>query len=105
MKIIILGKKNMVGSTPAIRIKGISQIRYNFIWDADIRYFAYEPKSQKECDDIFRTQGRTYRTMFFSVWLEVEEKEKKEEPKPKSKLKGPKMKAESQPVEELVIDA
>lgn len=61
-----------MGTTPSIRVKGMSQVRYNFIWDKEIRHYAYEPKNQKEVDDIFRTQGRLYKTMFFSVWLEPE---------------------------------
>ena len=59
-----------MGTTPAIRVKGMSQVRYNFLWNKEIRHYAYEPKNQKEVDDIFRTQGKLYRTMFFSVWLE-----------------------------------
>jgi hypothetical protein len=102
MKIIILGKKDMAGTNPAIRIKGMSQLRYNFIWDKGIRYYAYEPKTQKECDDIFRTQGRLYRTLFFSVLMDEEPEEKEEEPKPE--VKSHKTEAESQPVEELVLD-
>ena len=62
-----------MGSTPNIRVKGMSQNRYNFIWDKKIRHFAYEPKDQKEVDDIFRTQGKIYRTMYFSVWLDEPE--------------------------------
>ena len=61
-----------MGTTPAIRVKGMSQVRYNFIWDKEIRHYAYEPKDQKEVNDIFRTQGKLYRTMFFSVWLDEE---------------------------------
>ena len=80
MKIIILGKKDMAGTNPAIRVKGVSQIRYNFIWDKEIRHYAYEPESQKEVDDIFRTQGRLYKTMFFSAWLESEDLELEEQP-------------------------
>ncbi len=101
MKIIILGKKNMAGTNPSIRIKGLSQVRYNFLWDPEIRYFAYEPKDQKECDDIFRTQGRVYRTMFFSAWMEPEAEEVEE--KPKAKAKSRKTKAKSRPVEEPVV--
>ena len=51
-------------------------MRYDFLWDKDSRHYAYEPKNQKECDDIFRTQGKIYRTMFFSVTMD----KKKEEP-------------------------
>jgi hypothetical protein len=103
MKIIIIGKSNQMGATPNIRLKGMSQMRYNFLWDPEIRHFAYEPKDQKEADDIFRTQGRIYRTMYFSVWLD----EPKAEPKarvsagaksrPTAKPKGKK-----QPVAEAV---
>lgn len=72
MKIILLGKSNQLGSTPSIRVKGLSQVRYNFIWDSKIRHFAYEPKSQKEVDDIFRTMGKIYNNMYFSVYLDEE---------------------------------
>ena len=72
MKIIIIGKRDQMGTTPSIRVKGMSQVRYNFIWDKEIRHYAYEPRNQKEVDDIFRTQGRLYKTMFFSVWLAPE---------------------------------
>lgn len=72
MKIIIIGKRDQMGTTPAIRVKGMSQVRYNFLWDKEIRHYAYEPKDQKEVNDIFRTQGKLYRTMFFSVWLDEE---------------------------------
>lgn len=100
MKIIILGKKDMAGTNPAIRIKGMSQIRYNFIWDKEIRHYAYEPDTQKEVDDIFRTQGRLYRTMFFSVWMGEKSEEIEEKPEPKAKSR--KTKAKSQPVAETV---
>lgn len=97
-----------MGTNPAIRVKGMSQIRYNFIWDREIRHYAYEPKNQKEVDDIFRTQGKLYRTMFFSVWMDVveekpEEKEKEKKEKPKQKVKS--QKAKAQPVAETVEDA
>jgi len=70
MKIIIIGKRDQMGTTPSMRVKGMSQVRYNFIWDKEIRHYAYEPKNQKEVNDIFRTQGKLYRTLFFSVWLD-----------------------------------
>lgn len=78
MKITIIGKRDQMGTTPCIRLKGLSGIRYDFLWDKECRHYAYEPKNQKECDDIFRTQGKIYRTMFFSVQMP----EKKEEPVP-----------------------
>ena len=105
MKIIIIGKSNQMGATPNIRLKGMSQMRYNFLWDPEIRHFAYEPKDQKEADDIFRTQGRIYRTMYFSVWLDTP----KAEPEPEAKVSAgaksrpkSKPKAKSQPVAEAV---
>jgi len=64
-----------MGTTPNIRVKGVSRLAYNFLWDAEIRHYAYEPSNQKEVDDIFRTQGKIYRHLYFSVWLEEEEKE------------------------------
>ena len=91
-----------MGATPNIRIKGMSQVRYNFVWDKEIRHFAFEPENQKQIDDIFRTQGKLYKTMFFSVYLEPKPETKTEEPKPKAK--GRKPKAKSQPVaEELAV--
>lgn len=90
----------MMGTNPAIRVKGLSQKRYNFIWDKEIRHFAYEPENQREIDDIFRTQGKLYRTMFFSAWMDekLEEVVEEEAPKPKPKAKSPKTKAKAQPV-------
>ena len=92
-----------MGATPNIRLKGMSQMRYNFLWDPEIRHFAYEPKNQKEVDDIFRTQGKIYRTMYFSVFMD--------EPKPevvtstgakdRPTVKGKKQ-AKKQPVAEPV---
>ena len=105
MKIILLGKSNQMGSTPNIRVKGMSQNRYNFIWDKEIRHFAYEPKDQKEVDDIFRTQGKIYRTMYFSVWLDAKEEEEpdnhfvKEKPRKKAKKES---NTDLQGVDELV---
>jgi hypothetical protein len=75
MKITIIGKRDQMGTTPNIRLKGLSGMRYDFLWDKESRHYAYEPKNQKEADDIFRTQGKIYRTMFFSIKLD----EKKEE--------------------------
>jgi hypothetical protein len=108
MKIIIIGKSNQMGSTPNIRLKGMSQLRYNFLWDPEIRHFAYEPKNQKEVDDIFRTQGRIYKTMYFSVYMDEPKPEPEPEVKPSSGSKSrptakPKKKSNSQPVAEADI--
>ena len=93
-----------MGATPNIRVKGMSQVRYNFVWDKEIRHFAYEPENQKQVDDIFRTQGKLYKTMFFSVYLEPEPEPETEEEEPKPKAKSRKPKAKSQPVaEELAV--
>jgi hypothetical protein len=105
MKIIIIGKSNQMGATPNIRLKGMSQMRYNFLWDSEIRHFAYEPKNQTEVDDIFRTQGRIYRTMYFSVYLDAPKAEAEVKPSAGSKSRPaskPKTKAKSQPVAEAV---
>ena len=66
----------MMGTNPSIRVKGMSKLRYNFVWDTASRQYVYEPKNQKEVDDIFRTQGRLYKTMFFSVLMEEPKVEK-----------------------------
>lgn len=114
MKIIIIGKRDQMGTTPAIRVKGMSQVRYNFIWDKEIRHYAYEPKNQKEVDDIFRTQGKLYKTMFFSVWLEPEIPEsrivkegviKQSMDEAEAKAKKPKAKGRKQPVEKEIQPA
>lgn len=65
-----------MGTNPSIRVKGMSQKRYQFLWDPEIRHYAYTPENQKEVDDIFRTQGRLYKTMYFSVWMEEAKPEK-----------------------------
>lgn len=81
-----------MGTNPSIRVKGLSQKRYLFLWDREIRHYAYTPVDQKEVDDIFKTQGKLYKTMHFSVWLD---------PEP---VKKTSKKAKSQPVaEELAV--
>jgi hypothetical protein len=105
MKIIIIGKSNQMGATPNIRLKGMSQMRYNFLWDPEIRHFAYEPKNQKEVDDIFRTQGKIYRTMYFSVFMDEPKKKEEDKTAPSAGAKSrPKLKpkAKTQPVAEAV---
>lgn len=99
-----------MGTIPLIRVKGLSRMQYEFNWDKDSRHYAYEPKSQREADDIFRAQGKLYRRMFFSALLEekkccdsemeetvtLEELKKvlvEEEPKPEPKKKPSKPKA------------
>lgn len=94
-----------MGSTPNIRLKGMSQLRYNFLWDPEIRHFAYEPKNQKEVDDIFRTQGRIYKTMYFSVYMDEPKLEAEAKTKPTSGAKSrptAKPKGKKQPVAEAV---
>ena len=78
IKIIIVGKRNQMGTLPAINLKGWSRMLYKFDWDKAIQAYAYEPKNQKEADDIFRTQNKLYKTLRFSVWLGDQDKE--EEP-------------------------
>ena len=80
-KIIIIGKRDRTGGMPVINLKGMSRMLYKFEWDKDIQSYAYEPKNQKEADDIFRTQNKLYKTLRFSVWLG--DQDKKEEPCPK----------------------
>ena len=64
-------------------------MRYNFIWDRSIGHFAYEPKNQKEIDDIFTTQGRIYRHMNFSVILDEVKQESEKKTVKKAKKKQP----------------
>ena len=120
MKIVILRKSNQLGSTAKIYVKGMSANRYNFVWDRSIGNYAYEPKDQREVDDIFNTQGKLYRHMFFGVVMDTPEPEKKlvkegmikqslaeaevETTKPKAKAKGRKSKAK-QPVEKAILEA
>ena len=70
-----------MGGMDVINLKGMSRMLYKFEWDKDIQSYAYEPKNQKEADDIFRTQNKLYKTLRFSVWLGDQDKE--EEPCPK----------------------
>ena len=65
MKIAIIGKRDTMGTTPSIRLKGLSRTVYPFEWDKDERRYSYEPKNQREVEDIFRTAGKIYRTIFF----------------------------------------
>jgi hypothetical protein len=105
MKIIIIGKRDQMGTTPAIRVKGMSQVRYQFLWDKEIRHYAYEPKNQKEVDDIFRTQGKLYKSMFFSVWLPEPELEKEVQVSAGSKARPTAKSKKKQPVEKEVVSA
>jgi hypothetical protein len=89
-----------MGTTPAINLKGMSTINYRFLWDKDIRHYAYEPKDQKAVDDIFRTQGKRYKHLYFSVWLD--EPKEEPEPKPKKKPGRPKKSKQTKLVEEAV---
>ena len=73
MKVVILGKRDTMGTNPMIRIKGMSRLQYPFMWDPEIRHYAYEPKEQREVDDIFRTQNRLYKTIHFSAWIDGDE--------------------------------
>lgn len=82
MKIIIIGKRDQMGTIPVIRVKGMSRLAYVFNWDPVSRHYVYEPKSQREADDIFRTQGRLYKRMFFSALMDEVKPEPKPEPKP-----------------------
>ena len=76
-----------MGTNPVIRLKGMSRMLYLFEWDKDIRHYAYEPKNQREADDIYRTQGKLYHTIYFSAWIDDKKEEKVEEPAPKPKKK------------------
>ena len=87
-----------MGTMNTINLKGMSRMLYKFEWDKAIQAYAYEPKNQREADDIFNTQGRLYRTMRFSVWLGDQE-EKKEDC---SKCEKPVKKKRGRPKKELV---
>ena len=75
-----------MGSMDVINLKGMSRMLYKFVWNPDIQSYAYEPKNQKEADDIFSTQNRLYKTLRFSVWLGDQEEKKEEEPCPKCEV-------------------
>lgn len=99
-----------MGTTPVIRVKGMSRLQYIFEWDKESRHYAYEPKSQREADDIFRTQGRLYKRMFFSVLMdEIKETEPdhhfvKEKPAPKKKSKAKVEKKDPVPELQAVVE-
>jgi hypothetical protein len=73
MKIAIIGKRDIMGTTPSIRLKGMSRITYPFLWDKENKRYAYTPKNQREVEDIFRTQGKVYRHMFFIPIMDEKE--------------------------------
>tara|TARA_Y100001963_G_C6770717_1_gene444718 strand:- start:568 stop:858 length:291 start_codon:yes stop_codon:yes gene_type:complete len=77
MKIAILGKRDLLGTVPTIRMKGLSRAQYAFDWNGEAKRYVYEAKNQKEVEDIFRTQGKIYRAMFFIPMMEEEKKPKK----------------------------
>lgn len=96
MKIIIIGKRNQMGTMNVINLKGMSRLLYKFEWDKAIQAYAYEPKTQREADDIFNTQGKLYKTMRFSIHIgdkepcpkceEAEKPVKKKRGRPKKEL-------------------
>ena len=86
-----------MGTTPVIRVKGMSRLQYVFQWDKDCRHYAYEPKDQRETDDIFRTQGRLYKRMFFSVLMDEPKEEPKKAPKKTPNKVTKKKKVEKEP--------
>jgi len=48
MKIIIIGKRDQMGTTPSMRVKGMSQVRYNFIWDSKLGIMHMSPKTRRK---------------------------------------------------------
>lgn len=86
----------------------MSQIRYNFVWDRQLGSYAYEPRNQKEADDIFLTQGKIYRHMFFGIVMDKpypEEKIDKRASVKKALEAKKKKKPAKQPVDKEVLDA
>lgn len=81
-----------MGTLPVINLKGMSRMLYKFEWDKGIQSYAYEPKNQREADDIFLTQNKLYKTLRFSVYL-GEDEDKAEEPCPKCEVVKPEEKA------------
>ena len=78
-----------MGTVPTIRMKGLSRIVYPFEWDTDEKRYVYTPKNQREVEDICRTAGKLYRSIFFlpimdEVVQEVVQEEEIEEPELKT---------------------
>jgi len=99
-----------MGTTPVIRVKGMSRLQYVFEWDKECRHYAYEPKDQREADDIFRTQGRLYKRMFFSVLMDEKKESEtdhhfvKEKPASKKKSKPKVEKTDRAPELQAVVE-
>jgi len=93
MKLAIIGKRNQMGTVPVIRMKGMSRLTYPFEWDKDERRYVYTPKNQREVEDICRTAGKLYKSMFFMPIMdeveEIKDVEEVKEPEPEPESKYP----------------
>ena len=90
MKLAIIGKRNQMGTVPVIRMKGLPRLIYPFEWDKVERRYVYEPKNQKEVEDICRASGKIYRSIFFlPIMDEPKEVEKVKEAEPEAELTYP----------------
>jgi len=49
-----------------IDVDGISSKCYRFVWNKDLGYYTYEPKSQNEIDDIMQS-AQFHQLFFFSI--------------------------------------
>ncbi len=59
-------------SRARLKVNGYSSARFIFEWDGKLRAYKYQPLSQDEVDDLFRTMGRSTSYIFAPVSLEAE---------------------------------
>lgn len=53
------------------KIDGLCGLRYNFLYDEEIKAYCYAPKTEKEAEDIFSTVGRMTGAAFAPVSIET----------------------------------
>jgi hypothetical protein len=70
IQIVILRETKQM---PVLNIEGDSGRTYTFVWDTDTGYYTYNPKDQKETDDLFLAQGFRGPFMFSAREVEVAE--------------------------------
>lgn len=63
---------NEVHGRQRMKIDGYSGARFIFIWDRKLRAYTYQPETQDEVDDLFRTMGRATSYFFAPVSIAVD---------------------------------
>ena len=85
MKLLLKGKKVLLGGNREFKMKGLSRKQYSFEYNSDLQAFVYDANTQEEVNDIFEASFKLYRHFkFVPLFDEVKE----EKPKAKAKAKA-----------------